>query len=177
MAYTVGTMFCTTTAVVEASHDKINLAQWLLGVTNAEYISFTPRSGAHKSMRVRSHTTGKPIIENVEFISGAIMTHQYLPEIMEADHTVVVCPTTHAKLLDVVPFTFTTVWELKITPLDAERSELACCIEVEYHSKLWWFLSLLIFSSFWLRRHDQEETPEFARNIASKIYPETSKSL
>ena len=155
------------TAAVRAPLERIDIARWLHGLDTDEYVSFTPRSRAHKSFRAIGDAGGLAF-ESVEFLSGAIMSHRYVPEVMEPHRIACVSPDTRARFLYVVPLRFRTVWTLDVDPGDEDTSTLTCRIEVTYHRRIWSFLSGLVGTGFWLRRHSREETPRFAESIAAE---------
>jgi hypothetical protein len=155
-----------TTAVVDAPAERIDLARWLRGLKGEDYVSFTPRSGAHKSHRTVEED-GEFVVESVESIGGTLITHRYVSEVLQPHHTLFVSPDSRGTFLSRIPVRFRTAWELRVSDGDGATSRLDCNITVQYRSRLWLFLSALSGSPFWLRLHSREETPWMAASIAA----------
>jgi hypothetical protein len=161
-----------TSAVVEAPPERVDLARWLRGLTNEEYVGFTPRSGAHKSHNA-VESEGEFAIESVESIGGTRVRHRYIAELLEPNHILCVSPDSRGTFLSRIPVRFRTTWELWVGPNPAatDTSTLDSRITVEYRSRIWLLLSALSGTPVWLWLHNREETPRMAASIAANASP------
>jgi hypothetical protein len=71
------------TAVINAPIEKVDLADWLFGLSDAEYQRCSP---AHIAAGTTRSEDGKRMSINVEMIGGSIVVQHYVEDIAEKHH-------------------------------------------------------------------------------------------
>jgi hypothetical protein len=101
------------TAMIRAPAGKIDIADWLLNLPDAEYQRCAPPD--HLAAGSTTTDDGRPMSINVEEIGGSLMIQHYIAEVHRADHCRMV------SLSDLqTPMGWTKVqviWDLSIAPL------------------------------------------------------------
>ena len=104
------------TAVIHAPVERVDIADWLLHLPDAEYQRCAPPD--HIAAGTTTTDDGRPMSINVEVIGGNLMVQHYVAEIHEPHHCRMV------SLSDVqTPAGWTkihVIWDLSVTALDAD---------------------------------------------------------
>jgi hypothetical protein len=104
------------TATIHAPIDKVNIADWLLDLPDAEYQRCAPPD--HLAAGSTTTDDGRPMSINVEVVGGILVIQHYVAEVHEAHHCHLV------SLSDVqTPAGWTkaqAILDLSVTALDAE---------------------------------------------------------
>ncbi len=154
-----------TSVIVDLPAEKFDLADWIVHFSNEEYVACTPATGAHKVMYVYRAGDGRWVFRNDESAAGFMMTQLYRDEIMEPQHIFLVSPRTKGRLLGCVPLTLQITWDMKVEPVDENRSKFTCTVGARLNPLLF-IAGLLIRLSYWTEAHTEEETPHFAESAA-----------
>lgn len=156
------------TAVINAPAEKVNLADWLFSLPDAEYQRCSP---AHIAAGTSRTEDGKRMSLNVECIGGSIVVQHYVEDIAEPHHCRVI------SLSDVFsPNGRTKVkvtWELSVKKIDAETCEFTNHVHGDATPEFHAFLDShgLPYESAQQARqlassaHNRIETPLFAKSI------------
>ena len=158
----------TVTATIRAPIEKINIADWVLHLPDAEYQRC---STAHIAAGASTSEDGRPMSINVETIGDAFVVQHYVAEIREAHFCRLVSisdsisPVGRTKLQ--------VVWELSAKKIDEQTCEYTNHIHsTAIEQTLTFFKEHDIpFESARVARqlashaHNQEETPKFAKSI------------
>lgn len=150
---------------VDLPVDRFDLADWIINFSNDEYIACTPATHNHKIMYVYRDPDGGCVFRNDEFCGGFMMTQLYREEIMEKRHLFLVSPRTKGRFLWFLPMTFQVTWDMKVEPLDQNRSKFTCTIGARLNPVLW-LASFIVRLTYWAQAHAEEETPHFADSAA-----------
>ena len=168
----------TVTATIQAAIEKVNIAEWLLHLPDAEYQRC---SHAHIAGASSTSDDGRPMSINVETIGDALVVQHYVAEIQEAHFCRMVSisdsisPAGRTKLQ--------VVWELSVKKIDEKTCEYTNHIHSTAVDQTLTFLkehNVPLESARAARQqashaHNQEETPKFAKSIERKAL-ETAKS-
>lgn len=154
-----------TSVIVDLPAAKFDLADWIVHFSNEDYVACTPATGAHKVMYVYRGSDGRWVFRNDESAAGFMMTQLYREEIMESQHIFLVSPRTKGRLLGVVPLTLQITWDIKVEPVDENRSKFTCTVGARLNPLLY-IAGLFIRLSYWTEAHTEEETPHFAESAA-----------
>jgi hypothetical protein len=162
----------TTTAIINAPLETINLTEWLFTLKDKEYQEC---SSSHIAAGNSVSENGRRMSINVEQISGNLLVQHYEENISERDHCAVL------SLSDSLsPLGHTTLiikWELKVQKLSDSSCELSNHVVIALTEH---FLHLLTAAGISdlepirlgmkdnLEVHNKEETPLFAANIQKK---------
>lgn len=162
----------TTTSVINAPFESIDLTEWLFTLKDHEYQAC---SNAHIAGGTSISQEGKRISINVEQIADNLLVQHYLEEIGTKNHCRV-----HSVSDSLSPAGRTTLgisWELKIEKISDSSCTFSNHVIISLTDN---FLELLKKSNISdlepirtgmmlnLKAHNEEETPLFAKNIEYK---------
>ena len=155
--------------IIRAPIERVNIADWLLHLPNAEYQRCCPP--AHIACGTTTTDDGRSMSINVEMIGDSLLIQQYVGEITEPDHCRMV------SISDVFsPAGRTTsrvVWDLSATPLDDHRCEYINQVTATPTDEFVGFIGEhgISFQQAAAARqdassaHNQQETPLYAESI------------
>ena len=161
-----------TTARVEAPIESVDLADWVLNLSDAEYQRCAP--GEHLAAGRTTTDVGRPMSINVEEVGGSLAIQHYVAEIHEPHHCRLV------SLSDVqTPGGWTkahVTWDIRLEPIDESTSRLVNSVNIHPTQG---FLDLLAQGGVSFEdaaaqqhaavsAHNERETSLFAISIARK---------
>lgn len=156
------------TAVVNAPIEKVDIAEWLFNLPDAEYQRCSP---AHIAAGTSRTEDGKRMSLNVEMIGGSIVVQHYVEDIAEKNHCRVI------SISDVFSPNGRTkvqvVWELSVKAIDEKSCEFTNHVHGDATPEFHAFLDQhgLPYESAKQARqlastaHNRIETPLFAKSI------------
>ena len=158
-------------AVINAPIEKINIADWLLNLPDAEYQRCSTQ---HIGAGITSTYEGEPMSINVETIGDALMVQHYVATVHRPDYCRML------SISDSITKNGRTkvqvLWELKVTKID----ENTCLYTNEIHAtatpEMFEYLkehNVNLAGAAASRQaasdaHNHEETPNFAKSIENK---------
>lgn len=161
----------TVTALINAPIEKVNIADWLLNLPDAEYQRCSTQ---HIGAGITSTYDGQPMSINVETIGDALMVQHYVATVHRPDYCRML------SISDSITKNGRTkvqvLWELKATRID----EHTCLYTNEIHAtatpEMLAYLNaqgLQLATAAAARQaaseaHNHEETPNFAKSIENK---------
>lgn len=158
-------------AIINAPIEKIDIADWLLNLPDAEYQRCSVN---HIGAGVSTTLDGQPMSINVETIGNALVIQHYIAVVHEPDYCrmLSVSDTITANGRSTVQV----LWELKAEPIDAFTSRYTNTIHATATPEFIEFISLHGISLTDAARsrqeasdlHNREETPNFAKSIENK---------
>jgi putative intracellular protease/amidase len=161
----------TVTAIIQAPIEKVNIADWLLHLTDAEYQRC---SHAHIAGASSVSDDGRPMSINVEMIGNAFVVQHYVAEVQGPHFCRMV--STSDSISPAGRTKLKVVWELSVKKIDAHTCEYSNHIHSTAIDQTLAFLkehSIFLESARAARQqashaHNQEETPKFAKSIERK---------
>jgi putative intracellular protease/amidase len=161
----------TVTATIHASIEKVNIADWLLHLPDAEYQRCAQ---AHLAAGCSTTDDGRPMSINVETIGDAVVIQHYVAEIHEPHFCRMV--STSDSISAAGRTKLQVVWELSVKKIDEETCEYTNHIHSTAIDQTLAFLKAhdIPFERARDARqhashaHNQEETPKFAKSIERK---------
>lgn len=150
-------------SMVNAPAGELDLPRWLFRMTDEEYQSCAK---GHLGCGSSTNADGKQTSVNVESVGGHLMIQHYLPEASSADHLTLVSRS-KCWLFHVWPVHIRVAWDLKLVPTSKETCVLRNTVLVEHDFYIMKVLVALVFGAVFLRRHNEEETPNFARLLGA----------
>jgi hypothetical protein len=105
--------------IVSAPIDHVDISDWLFHLTSAEYQRCCPP--AHIAAGTNTGEDGRPISINIEVIGDSLIIHQYVGEVTEPHHCLMV--STSDVFNPQGRTTSHVVWDLSVEPLDAQSCE------------------------------------------------------
>ena len=158
----------TVTAVINAPFEKVNIADWLFNLPDAEYQRC---SHAHIAAGTTTTDDGFPMSINVETIGDALVVQHYVGEIRERSRCVMV------SISDAITAAGRTkvkvVWELSVAKIDDKTCQYTNHIHASATDEFLEFLEQhnIPFEEAKAARqeasdeHNREETPNFAKSL------------
>jgi hypothetical protein len=150
------------TASINAPIEKVDVADWLFNLPDAEYQRCSP---AHIAAGITHTEDGKRMFINVEIIGGSIVVQHYVEDVAEKHHVRLISlsdafsPNGHTRVQ--------VIWELSVKPIDDNSCELINRVHGNATDEFHTFLDRqgLPFAS---ETHNRIETPLFAKSIECK---------
>jgi putative intracellular protease/amidase len=161
----------TVTATIHVPIEKVNIAEWLLHLPDAEYQRC---SQAHIAAGSSMSDEGLPMSINVETIGDAFVVQHYVAEIREPHFCRMV--STSDSISPAGRTKLQVVWELSVKKIDEQTSEYTNHIHSSALEETMAFLlehNIPFETARDARQrashaHNQEETPKFARSIEQR---------
>lgn len=161
----------TVSAVINAPIEKINIAEWLLNLPDAEYQRCSVN---HIAAGITSNFEGIPISINVEFVGTALVIQHYLFTEYRADYCrlLSISDTITANGRSKVQV----LWELKAEKINNSTSKFTNTIHATATPEFMNFIKengISLAQAAKTRQdasdsHNHEETPLFAKSIENK---------
>jgi hypothetical protein len=167
----------TVTAVIHAPIEKVDIADWLFNLPEAEYQRC---SDAHIAAGITSTDDGRPMSINVETIGDALLIQHYVAEVCEPH----VCRM--VSLSDAITAAGRTkvqvMWELSVRKLDSQTCQYSNHIYISGTEE---FMAFLKEHNIPFERardarqqasdsHNREQTPNFAKSIERRARRQSS---
>jgi len=159
------------TAIINAPFEKVNIADWLLNLPDAEYQRCSTQ---HIGAAISTTYDGEPVSLNVETIGDALMVQHYVAVEHRADYCRML------SISDSITKGGRTkvqvLWELKATKIDDATTLYTNEIHATATPEMFGFLkehSINLADAAASRQaasdaHNHEETPNFAKSIENK---------
>ena len=161
----------TVTAIINAPLEKVDIADWLLNLPDAEYQRCSTQ---HIGAAISTTFDGQPLSLNVETIGDALMVQHYVADIYRPDYcrmlsisdSITKAGRTRVQVL----------WELKATWIDESTTLYTNEIHATATPEMFGFLKahgINLQDAAAARQaasdaHNHEETPNFAKSIENK---------
>ncbi len=158
----------TVTATINAPMEKVNIADWVLHLPDAEYQRC---SVSHIAAGATTSDDGQPMSINVERIGDAIVVQHYVAEVHEPHYCRMVSISN--SISPVGSTKVKVVWELSVKKIDEQTCEYTNHIHGSATEETLEFLKthgLALEAAHAARQqashaHNLEETPKFAKSI------------
>jgi len=150
-------------ARIDAPIDEIDLSYWVFRMSDRDYRGCA--KGHYGAGSSPLPGDGRSSI-NVEIVGGHVLVQHYEPEVFEPRHIRMV---SHASDMWIYRLFYTRVrviWDISLVADGESACTFRDHIRVESGSRLIGWLSKLALIQWVVQRHDDEETPLFARNCA-----------
>ncbi|RZK61953.1 MAG: hypothetical protein EOO85_32815 [Pedobacter sp.] len=159
------------TAIINAPIEKVNIADWLLNLPDAEYQRCSTQ---HIGAAISTTYDGKPVSLNVETIGDALMVQHYVADVAQPDN---------CRMLSISDSitksgrtTVQVLWELKATKIDDKTTLYTNEIHATATPEMLTYFQekgIKLKDAAAARQdasdtHNHEETPNFAKSIENK---------
>lgn len=146
--------------------EKIDLYQWITGMTDADYSSY---STAHKAMG-SFNKNNVFYMKNVENIGLDMIVQRYELKYHAANHVQLYSSKSTAYIMRWLPVRVSVPWELYVQPVSATSSRLFCLIGVDYPNPILKIAAWLSgLGGLFLKRHLKKEGQSFVRDMEEKF--------
>lgn len=161
----------TVTAIINAPIEKVNIADWLLNLPDAEYQRCSTQ---HIGAAISSTYDGEPVSLNVETIGDALMVQHYIGVVHRPDYCRML------SISDSITKGGRTkvqvLWELKATKIDDNTTLYTNEIHATATPEMFEYLKehgvnladAAVSRQAASDAHNHEETPNFAKSIENK---------
>jgi len=157
----------TVTHIIQAPLEKVNIADWLFNLPDAEYQRC---SHAHIAAGHTTSDDGRPMSINVETIGDAIMVQHFVAKVLEPHFCRL---TSISDAISMKGRTKVLLWELSAKKIDDETCEYSNHIHATATDEFLVFIEKngVTFEQARTARqqasdsHNREETPNFAKSI------------
>ena len=150
-------------ATVDAPNPEIDLENWLFGLSDDEYQAC---ARGHHGAGTFTDEEGRGMV-NTESVGGNLIIQHYRVVRAEKSFVEMYSAASRIFLFHLVPVTGAVRWTLTTTPKSATSSTFACSVEVILPPVLAVLARTIVLGLF-IRRHCEEETPNFAADIMRK---------
>jgi len=153
-------------APIEAPKAAFNLYDWVFTLSDKDYQT-TARGhiGAGSSI----HTDGTQTSVNVESVGGGLLVQHYVAEVKEPDHVKMVS-LSDVYITSFIRLVMKVTWEMRLISVSDNECKFQNTVLVEHPNFIMKILSALALTSYFVRKHNEEETPLFAQNLYERTF-------
>ena len=157
-------------APIKAPKEAFNLHDWVFTLSDKDYQT-TARGhiGAGSSI----HTDGTQTSVNVESVGGNLLVQHYVAEVKEPDYVKMVS-LTDLYLAPFISFVIKVTWEMRLIAVSDNECKFQNTVLVEHPNFIMKIFSALALTGYFVRKHNEEETPLFAQNLYKRTFKENT---
>ena len=146
--------------------EAFNLHDWVFTLSDKDYQA-TARGhiGAGSSI----HTDGTQTSVNVESVGGNLLVQHYVAEVKEPDYVKMVSMS-DLWLMKLVHVVVKVTWEMRLISVSDNECKFQNTVLVEHPNFIMKILSALALGGYFVRKHNEEETPLFAQNLYKRTF-------
>jgi hypothetical protein len=155
---------------INAPKEAFNLHEWVFTLSDKDYQT-TARGhiGAGSSI----HTDGTQTSVNVESVGGNLLVQHYVAEVKEPDYVKMVS-FSDLWLMKLVHVVVKVTWEMRLISVSDSQCKFQNTVLVEHPNFIMKIMSALALGGYFVRKHNEEETPLFAENLYKRTFKESS---
>ena len=158
-------------APINAPKDAFNLHDWVFSLSDKDYQS---TSRAHIAAGTSIHTDGTQKSVNVESVGGNLLVQHYVAEVKEPDYVKMVS-LSDMWIMKLVHIVVKVTWEMRLISVSENECKFQNTVLVEHPNLIMKIISTLGLGGFFVRRHNEEETPLFAQNLYNRTFNQEKK--
>ena len=156
-------------APINAPKEAFNLHDWGFTLSDKDYQ--TTASG-HIAAGSSIHTDGTHTSVNVESVGGNLLVQHYVAEVKEPDYVKMVS-LSDLWLMQLIHVVVKVTWEMRLISVSDNACKFQNTVLVEHPNFIMKILSALALGGYFVRKHNEEETPLFAQNLYERTYKES----
>ena len=153
-------------APINAPKDAFNLHDWVFSLSDKDYQS---TSRAHIAAGTSIHTDGTQTSVNVESVGGNLLVQHYVAEIKQPDYVKMVSQS-DLWMLKLIHVVVKVTWEMRLISVSENECKFQNTVLVEHPNFIMKILSALALGGYFVRKHNEEETPLFAQNLYERTF-------
>ena len=157
-------------AQINAPKEAFNLHDWVFTLSDKDYQT-TARG--HIAAGSGIHTDGTQTSVNVESVGGNLLVQHYVAEVKESDYIKMVS-FSDLWLMKLVHVVVKVTWEMRLISVSDNECKFQNTVLVEHPNFIMKIMSALALGGFFVRKHNEEETPLFAENLYKRTFKEGS---
>ena len=157
-------------APIDAPKEAFNLHDWVFTLSDKDYQT-TARGhiGAGSSI----HTDGTQTSVKVESVGGNLLVQHYVAEVKEPDYVKMVSMS-DLWLMKLVHVVVKVTWEMRLISVSDSECKFQNTVLVENPNFIMKIMSALALGGYFVRKHNEEETPLFAQNLYKRKFKENT---
>ena len=155
-------------APIKAPAEAFNLHGWVFTLSDKDYQ--TTASG-HIAAGASIHTDGTQTSVNEESVGGNLLVQHYVAEVKQPDYVKMVS-FSDLWLMKLVHVVVKVTWEMRLISVSVSECKFQNTVLVEHPHFMMKVLSALALGGFFVRKHNEEETPLFAQNLYERTFKE-----
>ena len=157
-------------ALINAPKEAFNLHDWVFTLSDKDYQT-TARGhiGAGSSI----HSDGTQTSVNVESVGGNLLVQHYVAEVKEPDYVKMVS-FSDLWLMKLVHVVVKVTWEMRLISVSDSECKFQNTVLVEHPNFIMKILSALALGGYFVRKHNEEETPLFAENLYKRTFKDNT---
>ena len=160
-------------APIDAPKEAFNLHDWVFTLSDKDYQT-TARG--HIGAGSSTHTDGTQTSVNVESVGGNLLVQHYVAEVKEPDYVKMVSMS-DLWLMKLVHVVVKVTWEMRLISVTDSECKFQNTVLVEHPNFIMKILSALALGGYFVRKHNEEETPLFAQNLYKRTFKENTEKL
>ena len=153
-------------APIKAPVEAFNLHDWVFTLSDKDYQT-TARG--HIAAGSSVHTDGTQTSVNVESVGGNLLVQHYVAEVKQPDYVKMVS-FSDLWLMKLVHVVVKVTWEMRLIAVSESECKFQNTVLVEHPHFIMKILSALALGGFFVRKHNEEETPLFAQNLYERTF-------
>ena len=157
-------------APIKAPKEAFNLHDWVFTLSDKDYQT-TARG--HIAAGSSIHTDGTQTSVNVESVGGNLLVQHYVAEVKEADYVKMVS-LSDLWLMKLIHVVVKVTWEMRLISVSDNECKFQNTVLVEHPNFIMKILSALALGGYFVRKHNEEETPLFAQNLYKRTFKENT---
>ena len=154
---------------IKAPKEAFNLHEWVFTLSDKDYQT-TARG--HIAAGSSIHTDGTQTSVNVESVGGNLLVQHYVAEVKEPDYVKMVS-FSDIWIMKLVHTVVKVTWEIRLISISENECKFQNTVLVEHPNFIMKVLSALALGGFFVRKHNEEETPLFAENLYTRTFKES----
>ena len=151
-------------AAINAPVDRVDLEEWLFTLSDSEY------QAAAKGHRAAGTFTENGVrgTVNVESIGGTLMVQHYHAVSAEPTRVEMLSKRSRGYVMHLIPVHFLVRWTMTAASRTGDTTTFDCTVEIEMPT-LVRLAAKLTGAPYFVRKHVEEEAPNFAADIERKL--------
>ncbi|MDC0070998.1 hypothetical protein OAJ38_03425 [Rhodobiaceae bacterium] len=151
---------------INASKESFNLHDWVFNLSDKDYQT-TARG--HIAAGSSIHIDGTHTSVNVESVGGNLLVQHYVAETAEPDYVKMVSQS-DLWLMKLIHVVVKVTWEIRLISISKDECKFQNTVLVEHPKFIMKIMSALALGGFFVRKHNEEETPLFAQNLYERTF-------
>ena len=150
-------------AAVNVPVDRVDLEEWLFTLSDSEY-----QAAAKGHRAAGTFTDGVRGTVNVESIAGTLMVQHYHAVSAEPTRVEMLSKRSRGYVMHLIPVHFLVRWTMTAASRTGDTTTFDCTVEIEMPT-LVRLAAKLTGAPYFVRKHVEEEAPNFAADIERKL--------
>ena len=157
-------------APINAPKEAFNLHDWVFTLSDKDYQS---TSRGHIAAWSSIHTDKTQTSVNVESVGGNLLVQHYVAEVKQPDYVKMVSQS-DLWMLKLIHVIVKVTWEMRLISVSENECKFQNTVLVEHPNFIMKIITTLGLAGYFVRKHNEEETPLFAQNLYKRTFKENT---